>query len=403
MVMMMLIYAWRLLCLSMYETVTNVFEWRRRVTSNKCLNGRVVFITGANTGIGKETVHQLTLREARINVGKGMTAVSEIQALNPKADIKLVKLDLSSLTSVRKCAEELSRLETKADILINNAGVMACPEWQTADGHEMQLGTNHLGHFLLTIHLLPLLNQSESARIVSVSSSLNIIGAIHTDNINLRNGAYGPIMAYGQSKLAQVLFTRELAKRLTGTNITAYCLNPGSVRTDLQRYTPLSAHTFIGRFIRYAFLIAPHTGAQTTLYCAIDDTVANESGFYYEYMPNIENLMMLNLMFVSGCVTAVGVRGVIGADMTRVKHGCYFKAPYPEAAPEVIHTTDGRAPGQWWAGGGCAHSQYRFGQRYAQRVDIAAVELDGIGVKQLGCHILIAIALFNPYKHLVHN
>ncbi|CAG2100594.1 unnamed protein product, partial [Medioppia subpectinata] len=246
------------------------------------LNGQVVVITGANTGIGKETAFQLTLREAKVYIlcrdsRKGENAMREMLALNPKANIRLLSLDLSSLKSVRKCVEELSDLETKVDILINNAGVMACPEWQTEDGFEMQFGTNHLGHFLLTMHLLPLLRSSPSARIINVSSSMHLLGEINLDNINLQHGAYDPTKAYAQSKLANVLFTRELAKRLDKTNVNTYSLNPGAISTDLQRHT-----TFSDGFFKRNFFLKPCLGSQTTLYCALDESVANESGFYYE-------------------------------------------------------------------------------------------------------------------------
>ncbi|CAG2104799.1 unnamed protein product [Medioppia subpectinata] len=261
----------------------NFIGWRRRMTSDKKLNGQVVVVTGGNTGIGKETAYQLTLREAQVYIccrdqKKGETAVKDILSMNPKANISLLSLDLSSLISVRKCVKELSALETKVDILINNAGVGGCPEWTTHDGFEMHFGTNHLGHFLFTLHMIPMLKKAQSGRIVTVSSSLHRFGQMHLDNINLQNGVYHPFYAYARSKLANVLFSRELAKRLLHSNINTYCLHPGVIDTDLYRHTEmLGKRGDRGWFLRN-FYITPFMGSQTTLYCALDDKLADETG-----------------------------------------------------------------------------------------------------------------------------
>ncbi|CAG2109543.1 unnamed protein product [Medioppia subpectinata] len=251
-----------------------------------------VVVTGGNTGIGKETAYQLTLRDAKVYIGcrdqkRGEAAVEDILSLNPKANIKLLSLDLSSLTSVRKCVEELSGLETKVDILINNAGIAGCPEWQTEDGFEMQFGTNHLGHFLFTLHLIPLIKKAPAGRIVTVAAGGHNRGQIHLDNINLRNGVYHPIFAYTQSKLANVLFSRELAKRLRHSNINTYSLNPGAIATDLQRHmgqsdTQEGVGAAIKRWFKHNFLMTPLMGSQTTLYCALDDEFADQTGYYYD-------------------------------------------------------------------------------------------------------------------------
>ncbi|CAG2109577.1 unnamed protein product, partial [Medioppia subpectinata] len=267
---------------------------------DKKLNGQVVVVTGGNTGIGKETAHQLALRDAKVYIlcrdtKKGETAVNDILSLNPKANIKLLSLDLSSLKSVRKCVEELSGLETKVDILINNAGVAMCPEWQTEDGFEMQIGTNHLGHFLFTLHLIPLLKKAPAGRIVNVSAEMYKFGRIHLDNINLRNGAYDNLYAYAQSKLANILFTRELAKRLRHSNITAYCLHPGVINTNLSRHVDnpelheTKGQTNRGWFYN-KFFMTPLMGSQTTLYCALEDKLANESGFYYNNCVRVDHM-----------------------------------------------------------------------------------------------------------------
>ncbi|CAG2179878.1 unnamed protein product, partial [Oppiella nova] len=182
--------------------------------SDTRLDGKVVVITGANTGIGKETARELSLRGAKIIIGsrdvdRGKRAVQDIQLKNPKANIIVMKLDLSSLSSVRHFAKTVSREVSTIDILMNNAGVMACPESTTEEGFEMQFGTNHLGHYLLTLSLMPLLKKSPKARIITVSSIAHMSGSIHFENINLRNKAYDPMTAYRQSKLANILFTRQ--------------------------------------------------------------------------------------------------------------------------------------------------------------------------------------------------
>ncbi|CAG2109542.1 unnamed protein product [Medioppia subpectinata] len=294
-------YMWRMALILIYEFTTNYFDWRRRVTSDKNLNGQVVVITGANTGIGKATAHQLTLRDATVYIGcrdqkKGEAAVKDILSLNPKANIKLLSLDLSSLTSVRKCAEELSGLETKVDILINNAGLGGCPESQTEDGFEMQIGTNHLGHFLFTLHLIPLLKKAPAGRIVNVSSEGHNFGKIHLDNINLRNGEYNNILAYGQSKLANVLFSRELAKRLRHSNINTYCVHPGSIHTEFNRHMDKSTskegvRAAIMGWFNHNLLLTPLMGSQTTLYCALEDEIADETGYYYNNCRRVDHMI----------------------------------------------------------------------------------------------------------------
>ncbi|CAG2100595.1 unnamed protein product [Medioppia subpectinata] len=265
-----------------YEFGTNVMNMRRKCKSERRLDGKVVVITGANTGIGKETALQLSLRGAKIYIGcrsleKAESAIDDMKGVNPSADITALKLDLSSFKSVRQFADKLKARESAVDKLINNAGIYNCPEWQTADGFEMQFGTNHLGPFLLTQTLLPMLKAAPVARIVNVTSMRYALGMIHFDNINLRNGAYDPNAAYDQSKLAVLLCTRELAKRMgADSSVTCYAVNPGAIKTDLQR------HSNYPESVMNALFMTPEMGAQTTLYCALEETLDNESGFYYE-------------------------------------------------------------------------------------------------------------------------
>ncbi|XP_024859457.1 retinol dehydrogenase 14-like isoform X2 [Kryptolebias marmoratus] len=197
-------------------------------------------------------------------------------------NVVVKKLDLASLTSVRQLAKDVLANEERLDVLINNAGVMSCPQWKTEDGFEMQFGVNHLGHFLLTNCLLDLLKKSTPSRIVNVSSLAHERGQIYFDDINQEKN-YNPWKSYAQSKLANVLFTRELAHRLQGTGVTAYSLHPGVILTELGRHLlptiPLWKRTMYKAF---AFFIKnPTEGAQTTIYCAVEETLQNESGLYY--------------------------------------------------------------------------------------------------------------------------
>ncbi|CAG2176467.1 unnamed protein product [Oppiella nova] len=269
------------------ELLSSAIGWRNKCESTRRLDGQVVVITGANTGIGKETALHLSLRGAKIIIGcrdvdKGKEAITEILVKNPKANLNVLKLDLSSLASVREFAKNVSLNESNIDILINNAGLGMCPEWQTKEGYEMVFGTNHLGHFLLTLLLLPLLRKSPKARVINVSSVAYKMGKIDFENINLRNGAYNGITAYSQSKLANILFSRELSKRL-GPNspVTTYSLHPGPVKTNRSRYMENKSLKAFYDTMTTLLYLRPEMGCQTTLYCALEESLDRETGLYY--------------------------------------------------------------------------------------------------------------------------
>ncbi|KAJ3610976.1 hypothetical protein NHX12_020992 [Muraenolepis orangiensis] len=182
-------------------------------------------------------------------------------------NITIRKLDLSDTRSIRAFAEVINREEKQVNILINNAGIMMCPHSKTADGFELQLGVNHLGHFLLTCLLLDLIKRSAPARVVVVASVAHTWTDLCLDDINSERG-YDPMKAYGQSKLANVLFARSLAKRLQGTGVSVFSLHPGVVQSDLWRHQPQCiqvAVKFFGWFTK-----TPLEGAQTTLFCAVE-------------------------------------------------------------------------------------------------------------------------------------
>ena len=209
------------------------------------LDGKTVIITGGNSGIGLETAVDLAKRQARVilacrSVEKGEKAVADVKKRSGNDNVVFVQLDLASLDSVRDFAAKI--LEEQAqqiDILINNAGVMMIPERRlTKDGFEMQFGTNHLGHFLLTNLLLDHIKKAPSARIVNVSSLAYHGGVIDINDLNSER-SYAPIATYCKNKLANILFTRGLAKRLQGTNVTVNAVHPGGIRTGLQQHSKL--------------------------------------------------------------------------------------------------------------------------------------------------------------------
>jgi NAD(P)-dependent dehydrogenase (short-subunit alcohol dehydrogenase family) len=215
--------------------------------------GRVAIITGANTGLGYETALALAEHGAHVvlavrNLDKGKDAAARITAKRPNAEVTLQELDLTSLDSIRAAAEQLRADHDSIDLLINNAGVMFTPKSTTKDGFELQFGTNHLGHFALTGLLLDRVLAVPGSRVVTVSS----IG--HRYPAGIRFGdlhwqrRYSRAGAYGQSKLANLLFTYELQRRLTGTHTIAAAAHPGASRTELSRNTPPWMRVVTGPF-----------------------------------------------------------------------------------------------------------------------------------------------------------
>jgi NAD(P)-dependent dehydrogenase (short-subunit alcohol dehydrogenase family) len=239
--------------------------------------GRTAVITGANTGLGFETAAALAGRGARVvlavrNLEKGKQAAARITATTPGADVELQELDLSSLESVRAAAAQLRSDHDRIDLLINNAGVMYTPKSTTKDGFELQFGTNHLGHFALTGLLLDRLLPVAGSRVVNVSSiGHRIRAAIHFDDLQWER-RYSRVGAYGQSKLANLLFTYELQRRLAprGTTIAA-AAHPGGSATELTRNLPRLIAT-LTTVVEPLFQSADQ-GALPTLRAATDPAV----------------------------------------------------------------------------------------------------------------------------------
>jgi NAD(P)-dependent dehydrogenase (short-subunit alcohol dehydrogenase family) len=205
--------------------------------------GRTAVITGANTGLGFETAAALAAKGAHVvlavrNVEKGKAAADLITRAAAGASVAVQELDLTSLESIRAAADQLRASHESIDLLINNAGVMFTPKSTTKDGFELQFGTNHLGHFALTSLLLDRVLAAPGSRVVTVSSQGHrFVRGIRFDDLQWENG-YSRVGAYGQAKLANLLFTYELQRRLQGTNTIAVAAHPGGSRTELTRNLP---------------------------------------------------------------------------------------------------------------------------------------------------------------------
>ncbi|CAH0550128.1 unnamed protein product [Brassicogethes aeneus] len=250
---------------------------------------KVVIITGANTGIGKETARELAKRKAKVYMAcrdlKRCEAAREDIVLDTKNKyVYCRKCDLASLDSIREFVDVFKKEQDRLDVLINNAGVMRTPkDSKTKEGFEMQLGVNHMGHFLLTNLLLDTLKKSTPSRIVNVSSVAHKRGKINKEDLNSEKN-YDPAVAYSQSKLANVLFTRELAKRLEGTGVTVNSVHPGIVDTKIIRhmgfFNSWTATIFLKPFV-WPFIKGPTQACQTPVYLAISPEVEKVTGKYF--------------------------------------------------------------------------------------------------------------------------
>ena len=246
-------------------------------------SGRVAIVTGANSGLGYDTAAVLADKGARVvlavrNLDKGAQAADRIKKASPTATVELQELDLSSLDSVRKAADELRAAYPRIDLLINNAGVMYVPSRETTkDGFEMQFGTNHLGHFALTGLLLDNILPVEGSRVVTVSSvGHRILARIHFEDPQFER-KYNRVEAYGQSKLANLLFTYDLQRRLKtkGAPTVALAAHPGFSDTELMRHLP----GVIPDFVWKPFTQPADMGALPTLRAATDPGA--QGGQYY--------------------------------------------------------------------------------------------------------------------------
>ena len=255
------------------------------------LSGRTVFITGANSGLGRETARAMASRGAHVimagrDQAKLDEAVAAIQAEHPKAQLDTITVDLGSLENIRAATSRARRRFQKIDLLINNAGVMATPFLHTADGFEMQFGTNHLGHFALTGELFPLIERGHLKRIVNLSSRGHHFAPVDFEDPHFERRAYDPWTSYGHSKTANVLFTVGLEARFAVLGIHAYAVHPGGIQTNLGRHmTPEMMEALMARVTSkdtgFQWKTIPQ-GAATSCWAATAPELEGKGGVYCE-------------------------------------------------------------------------------------------------------------------------
>jgi NAD(P)-dependent dehydrogenase (short-subunit alcohol dehydrogenase family) len=249
--------------------------------------GKTIIITGANSGLGLEAAKVLTAKDAHVvlacrNPLKAVQAVDSIMKDHPQASVEIMELNLADLSSVHDFAQQVREKFKGIDVLVNNAGVMALPYSRTTDGFEMQLGTNHFGHFALTALLFPILKNTSGSRVVNVSSIAHWMGKLDFDNLNYEKGGYRPWPAYYRSKLANALFTFELNRKIKeeGLNLTVVTSHPGYSATNLQMAGMNSDNKPWKKWIvstgNKLFATSALFGALPTLYAATKDLNGGE-------------------------------------------------------------------------------------------------------------------------------
>jgi len=260
------------------------------------LDGRVILVTGGTAGLGTESARVLQKNGAKVYITartleKGQKVASELNKANPNSlPIEVVEVDLSSLQSVRDGAKDFLARSDKLNVLLNNAGVMACPESKTADGFEMQFGVNHIAHFLLFQLLKPLLLSSSTpklqSRVVSLSSSGHRLSDVHFDNYNL-TGEYDPWMAYGQSKTANILFANELDRRYGSQGLHGLSVHPGVImNTELSRHQLDASNEMMESMLsdpRFTSIEKSlEQGASTQVWAAVGSDLEGKGGLFLD-------------------------------------------------------------------------------------------------------------------------
>lgn len=260
-------------------------------SSDVRLDGKTGIVTGANTGIGKETAKDLAGRGAKVimacrDLAKGEQAARDIMRAVKGAKVVARQLDLADTKSICQFAENIYDTEKTLHYLVNNAGVAICPYATTADGYELQFGVNHLGHFFLTFLLLDLLKYSAPSRVINVSSAAHAMGKIDFDGLGSEKD-YHPVRAYAQSKLANVLFTRELAKRMEAFGVKVFSVDPGMVNTEITRHI---RRPLVDIFKTFSFVLkTPAEGALTIIYCIVNPESQLPNGGYYKDCASAES------------------------------------------------------------------------------------------------------------------
>lgn len=246
-----------------------------------------VLITGANTGIGFATAQKLVQGGADVilacrNPAKAAEAQAQLQALGGTGSVDVIALDLNSLASVKAAADLVKERYGSIDVLINNAGLFGEALYQTEDGYEQQFGVNYVGPFLLTQLLLPALQQAKSGRIIHLASIMHWLGDIKPETFRQTSGSYRAVAAYGQSKLANLLFSHALARQLAGTSVTSNALHPGGVDSEIYRDLPKFQYA-----VMKPFLIPTSRPANLIAKMAVSEEWATRNGQYVSaHMPN---------------------------------------------------------------------------------------------------------------------
>jgi len=255
----------------------------RTVQSAARLDGKTVIVTGASGGIGIHTAKFMASRGARVimacrNARKAQPIADSIIQETGNANVVVKVVDLADMDSVRDFATNINDTEERLDILINNGGMVAKGPKQTSpQGFELTMATNHYGPFLLTMLLIEKLKRNAPSRVVILSSTAHLLNILDINDLHYEKRTYGNVRSYCQSKLCNLLFTRELARRLHGTGVTANCLHPGVVATELFNKGGFSMMDIMARTTART----PAQGANTTCYLAVSEEVAEESGHYY--------------------------------------------------------------------------------------------------------------------------
>jgi NAD(P)-dependent dehydrogenase (short-subunit alcohol dehydrogenase family) len=270
-----------------FETTTD------EVLAGTDLSGRTAVVTGASSGLGRETARALASKGARVVLavrdpdGKGAAARATLREEVPGASFDVVELDLTSLESVRAGAKSVLASNETIDLLINNAGIMAAPLGRTAEGHEMQFGTNHLGHFLFTNLVLPAVLAGAPARIVNLTSAGHQSSDVVWNDVDYEHRPYDKWEAYGQAKTANILFTVELDRRLASHGVHAYAVHPGMIVTQLGRHLNRDDIKSLGERAKARGTTLPayktvEQGAATSVWCATAPELAGTGGVYCE-------------------------------------------------------------------------------------------------------------------------
>ena len=262
------------------DEITNVID----------LNEKIAIVTGGYSGIGLETTRELVATGAKVIIPAKRTevAVQNLEGIVSKENI--VEMDLGNLNSVRKFTEDFKESFGKLDLLINNAGIMACPETRIGNGWESQFAVNHIGHFLLTKELMDTMAENDSARFVSLSSSAHSLTGILWDDIHFQNNPYDKWMAYGQSKTASSLIAIEFHRRMLDKGVSGFSVHPGGILTPLQRHLQKEEMVAMGWMdengspseMAKNFFKTTSQGASTTLWCATSPSLNGIGGVFCE-------------------------------------------------------------------------------------------------------------------------